>query len=706
MINMPLSDKKLTSLKLFNSPTQWLVILSVCIFFQNHFCFAQSKIIYQETFDNPPPFWRQYSTELLSFKASNGQYLIRNNSDGYLWQGRSIYIDPSLDFLLLQEMRLLSGGESNQFGFYFASPKDEIGIAFAINTQWQWFLEDNLSGSATVNKTGTFSTQITGTTVTLSVKQEKQQWHFFVNDEMVVQMPAQKFQGHYFGFWVDPATQVAIDNILILQDQIIIEVPQDSQIVVKPENLGTAINTEYDELGVRIAPDGQTLFFVRDEDPRNVGEIRSQDIWFSRKDNSANWLPAQNILAPLNTEESNSVIGISADNQRLFLTGGYANPSPLSFAQKQPNGQWSNPESIFIEDYYNLYGFHSYHIAADGKTLLACLERDDSFGGMDIYVCFQKPNQPNYWTQPLNLGPQINTPVDDFGAFLAADGQSLYFATQGRPGFGNTDIFVSKRLDDTWKNWSIPLNLGAYINSTGDDSGFSIAADGLQAYFNSNKQALGGRDIFKVNLPKAAQPTQVNVLQGQVLDKITAQPVAQSKITFQTVSGNVIEATSSQGQFTRLITCDNDSIHLTAQTNLYQPQALTVDLKDCSATTHVVCWLTPIEPSWQLFEPTSSVFLPSAPEKLQHWELFLKNNPTISIAIEAAQDPNLSEDLLHQREEAIQLHFSKRGIPLNRLQISDKPHTEAAAHIHIEDGTSFAQPKVQLWIEPITSEQK
>jgi len=698
---MLLSDKKLNSLKLFNSPIQWLVILSVCIFFQNHSCFAQSKIIYQETFDNPPPFWRQYSTELLSFKASNGQYLIKNNADGYLWQGRSIYIDPSLDFLLLQEMRLLSGAESNQFGFYFASPEDDIGITFAINTQRQWFLEDNLSGASAVHKTGTFSTQITGTKVALSVKQEKQQWQFFVNDEMVAQMPAQKFGGHYFGFWVDPATQVAIDNILILQDQLLLEIPQDSQIVVKPENLGTAINTEYDELGVRIAPDGQTLFFVRDEDPRNVGAIRSQDIWFSRKDNSGNWLPAQNILAPLNTEESNSIIGISADNQRIFLTGGYANPSPLSFAQKQPNGQWGNPEPIFMEDYYNLYGFHSYHIAADGKTLLACLERDDSFGGMDVYVCFQKPNQPNYWTQPLNLGAQINTPVDDFGAFLAADGKSLYFATQGRPGYGNTDIFVSKRLDDTWQNWSTPLNLGAFINSSGEDSGFSIAADGLQAYFNSNKQALGGRDIFKVDLPKAAQPTQVNVLQGQVLNKITAQPIAQSKITFQTSSNTTVDIATALGQFTKLISCEDNSLLLNTQATYFQPQELIVDLKDCSATTSVVCWLMPTEPSWQLFEPTSSVLLPSAAEELQYWELFLKNNPTTIINIEASLDSNLSDELLYQREEAIQSHFSKRGIPLSRLQISINPHTEAAAHIHLEDGTSTVQPKVQLWIKPI-----
>jgi hypothetical protein len=109
----------------------------------------------------------------------------------------------------------------------------------------------------------------------------------------------------------------------------------------------------------------------------------------------------------------------------------------------------------------------------------------------------------------------------------------------------------------------------------------------------------------------------------------------------------------------------------------------------------------PTEPSWQLFEPTSSVLLPSAAEELQYWELFLKNNPTTIINIEASLDSNLSDELLYQREEAIQSHFSKRGIPLSRLQISINPHTEAAAHIHLEDGTSTVQPKVQLWIKPI-----
>ena len=86
------------------------------------------------------------------------------------------------------------------------------------------------------------------------------------------------------------------------------------------------------------------------------------------------------------------------------------------------------------------------------------LERSDTQGGRDLYVSFMQPDSS--WSSPLNLGMQVNTFADDITPFLAADNVTLYYSTKGEPGYGDNDIFVTRRLDDTWINWSTPQNLG------------------------------------------------------------------------------------------------------------------------------------------------------------------------------------------------------------------------------------------------------
>jgi outer membrane protein OmpA-like peptidoglycan-associated protein len=124
------------------------------------------------------------------------------------------------------------------------------------------------------------------------------------------------------------------------------------------------------------------------------------------------------------------------------------------------------------------------------------------------------------------LGKQINTTGTELSPFLAADGKTLYFSSNGHPGYGRSDVFMSRRLDDSWTQWSTPINLGEPINSSGTDAYYSVPAAGDYAYFVSNEEGLGKNDIFKIVLPTLVKPEPVILVYGKVLNSKTKAPLS------------------------------------------------------------------------------------------------------------------------------------------------------------------------------------
>ncbi len=165
---------------------------------------------------------------------------------------------------------------------------------------------------------------------------------------------------------------------------------------------------------------------------------------------------------------------------------------------------------------------------------MAIIRDGDTYGGEDLYVSFREGDE---YSKPLNLGTDINSFLDDFTPFLAADNKTLYFSTYGRRGYGSADIFVSRRLDDTWTKWSKPENLGPEINTTGWDAYLSVQASGKLAYMVSGKNSLGSLDIFSITLPKAARPEALVLIKGKVLDKKTGKPLS-TTIAYYDLSDN------------------------------------------------------------------------------------------------------------------------------------------------------------------------
>jgi OmpA-OmpF porin, OOP family len=159
---------------------------------------------------------------------------------------------------------------------------------------------------------------------------------------------------------------------------------------------------------------------------------------------------------------------------------------------------WKNPVRSDIINSFIENNDGDYFLAQNREMLIFAVERFDAFGNKDIYISFQMAD--GRWTEPLNLGNDINTAGNENAPFLASDNETLYFSSGGLQRFWRFGYFISRRLDESWQNWTTPENLGDQINSAEDDIFFNIPPSGQYAYFSRGNTAYDA-DIFRVQLP-------------------------------------------------------------------------------------------------------------------------------------------------------------------------------------------------------------
>ena len=295
-------------------------------------------------------------------------------------------------------------------------------------------------------------------------------------------------------------------------------------------NLGDAINSDYAERMPLISLDGKALYFARKAHPQNMGEENKDDIWVSYFDEkNGTWSRAVNVGSPLNNEGHNFVVSINTSADAIYLANDYNSNVKDAISYTTRNGRkWAQPRRLDIPDYKNKSPFVSYHVSKDEKYLLVAAEQNKTEGGRDFYVSFKTSKG---WSELLNLGPDINSEDEENSIFLAADNKTVYFSSNGRQGFGGYDLYMSRRLDDSWTNWSTPKNLGKVINTPQDDLSISIPASGEYVYLA--RGPIKNTDIYKVKLPEAFKPAPVTFIQAQLVDAVTKKPV-NGEVYFET----------------------------------------------------------------------------------------------------------------------------------------------------------------------------
>ncbi len=470
------------------------------------------------------------------------------------------------------------------------------------------------------------------------------------------------------------------------------------------ERLSDEVNSPYKELRPLISPDGNTLFFSRRNHPDNVGgEDDPEDIWFSEKDQeTGEWLEAKNIGGVLNNKGPNFISSVTPDGNTIVLIlgnqykGGDRMRAGVSYSTKDGD-TWNDPQPIEIENDYNYSEKANFYMANSRKVLLMSVEREDTYGDRDLYVSFVKND--GKWTEPKNLGPVINTANEELAPFLAADEKTLYFSSNGFSGYGGTDIYVSRRLDDTWQNWTEPENMGPDINSELDDEYFNIPASGSHAYY-SRGVAEDDLDIFRIKLPVFYKPAPVVLVKGRVYDSKTRKPV-NARIFYERLpDGMEMGIARSEGDsgVYQLTLPSGDKYGYLAEAEGYLSVNANIDLSDLSEYKEIEqdLYLVPIEVGSTItlnnifFDFDKTELREDSYPELNRVVKFLEENDNIDIEIGGHTDSigevSYNQNLSERRAESVADYIRKQGIRRERLKVEGYGESKPVATNMYNDG--------------------
>ena len=267
-----------------------------------------------------------------------------------------------------------------------------------------------------------------------------------------------------------------------------------------------------DEFSPVISLDGNTLFYAADN-PGARG--RGEDIFVSEYDfEKSQWQPAR-VLNVLSGQGKEAPLSITADGNQLLIF----RDAKLHLSHQTDTG-WSAPRPL-PESINRFPWLGRAVLSADGNTILfsASFDALESFYDPDIDIYVSRKDSTGHWQIPFSIGRSINTGKQERSPFLHPDNRTLYFSSDGHPGLGGVDVFMTRRLDDTWLKWSEPINLGKEINTLENDWGYnlSVSTAGSVAYLSSEGQGTGGQsDLYYTRIPEFARPEKMHLLKLNV----------------------------------------------------------------------------------------------------------------------------------------------------------------------------------------------
>ena len=299
-----------------------------------------------------------------------------------------------------------------------------------------------------------------------------------------------------------------------------------------PVNMGPGVNSADYEYFPSITADGSTFVFTRNY--RMKGTAAQEDFFMSKKNKDV-WQAAVP-LNEINSSGNEGAPSISSDGNYMFyascagLYGDYGDPSrkgygscDIFFTQKN-NGKWTNP--VNVGPPINSSNWETQpSFSSDGKTLyfIRGMVSREGVKNQDIYVSQVEDN--GKFSVPVRLGNNINTPGREESVYIHPDNQTLYFTSDGHTEtMGGLDIYMSKKQADG--SWGPAINLGYPINTWNDENSLLVGPSGQVAYFASDREGgYGGLDLYQFELPVDVRPSNITYVKGKVYDAITKQPL-------------------------------------------------------------------------------------------------------------------------------------------------------------------------------------
>lgn len=287
--------------------------------------------------------------------------------------------------------------------------------------------------------------------------------------------------------------------------------------------------TRQDETIPLLTQDGKRLYFTR-TNPWKAGEVTNSplhEIWYADKNPNGTWTPVK-APKPLNAGLNSAVVGLNQEANTIYLFGTYSkfneDQKGLSYSRFE-NNKWTKPKRINIPG-LNIEGhFYGIHVHISEKIIL--ISKGDQ-RNEDLYVSIQDKNKK--WSVPRSLGPHINTPAFEFSPYLTKDMKYLFFSRGDED--MDTNIYYSKRLDDSWTQWTVPQRLEGPVNSTGFDAYFSIHSDST-IVFSSNRAGTSDIYLDKLNLDAYQE---ANILAGAVAPPVEPEQADKAKLPFESIA--------------------------------------------------------------------------------------------------------------------------------------------------------------------------
>lgn len=449
-----------------------------------------------------------------------------------------------------------------------------------------------------------------------------------------------------------------------------------------PKNLGPAVNSPYEEYLPSLTADGRRLFFTsrrpKPDQPPNPLTGPDEDLYWSEKDPATGaWTPAKRMPAPISSPQNEGAAFFSADGQWAFITmcdrpGGYGS-CDLYFSQLK-GYTWSEPQNLGPEVNSPYWESHP-SLTHDRKRLYFASGRPGGLGGSDIWYTEWKDGR---WQKPVNLGPPINTPGDEYSPMIAADGRTLYFSSNYHPGMGGQDLFVSF-LTDT--GWSQPKNLGYPLNTPEDEQTLCVDARGRIAYIALRRpDGLGKEDIYEFELWEAVRPQlSATYVRGQVIDATTKAPLAAQVAVIDVETQDTIRNLTSNeatGEFLLSLPLGR-RYGLFAKAKGYLFYSGHFDLATNDTTYELTVPMEKLQKGSRLvlrnifFDFDKADLKPESDVELQEVLRLLRENPRWRVEVEGHTDSvgsaAYNQVLSQRRAEAVRRYLIQRGIAADRI---------------------------------------
>jgi outer membrane protein OmpA-like peptidoglycan-associated protein/tetratricopeptide (TPR) repeat protein len=408
-----------------------------------------------------------------------------------------------------------------------------------------------------------------------------------------------------------------------------------------------------------------------------------ENLVVSRKGPNGRWLRGESISRNINTPLNEGTCSISADGRKLILTtctGRDGIGSCDLYESVKIGNDWSEPRNLGRN--VNSSAWESQpSLSADGRTLYFVSDRKSGLGLRDIWV--STLDASGNWTKAVNAGPQVNSSYDEISPFIHANNRTLFFATNGRPGFGGYDIFY---CDTDTAGWTVPRNLGPPINDNGEQFSLFITADGKKGYYSHEEVLQSGQSrskIYEVFIPPANQVRfRSNYVKGVIRDKVSRAPLRAQIELLNIKTDEVVSLVSSDsvsGEYLMVLTQgDEYALYVTKAGYLFksynfnyseitdfEPITIDIDLEKMMAGSVAV--LNNIFFDVDKFELKEK----SSPE-LQKILRFLKENPSVRVEIGGHTDNSGSashnRELSEKRARSVYDFLVQHGIDRTRLE--------------------------------------